>query len=605
MARGSLNIFELHIEKLLLGLVGAFAIFMIVQYFILNPNTVEYGGEKVGPSEVREKILAKARSLDSRLKSAQPQATPVPKLTDTISSVLANGVFKPSAEKQPAIPSQLATATPFGVTPPSFEDEGAGTQVVLVKPLAPVGAVAETGRALVSPTRPTIAAAATPGGRGTDAPRATGDGKEITWVSVAAWFPNGPQEKEMLDAGYPPFRAKVYVSRVEAQRQELLADGSWSDWSDVSTSEAMPEFDVPAPALDDGNQMVNRAEIDEAYKTVKSAQLSLMQPKFYQVMAGDYWRLPALEGVNVDALKTTDLPEKPPTPPQPPGGTAEPPAPGGTATPPSPEPAAEPGTRSKKEILAAQREKLKTAEAAIIAQKYDEALTAAKAVLAEKATGDIEKQAQSILERAEDALFSAKLSKLEKPVMHASDEQTAIWFHDDTVEPGKTYRYRVRVALWNRFVGRPRDLKDPEGAKLAILPGEWSLPTQPVTVRASVAYFLANASGTSGAARVDVFKWRAGTWLKSSFEVATGDVIGGPKKVGDETIDFSTGAVVLDIAEAPDFAARNRKTKDGQFEYRKSPNLVLTYLDPLDGRIKQMHYDKYDPMAAPIREAAQ
>ena len=52
----------------------------------------------------------------------------------------------------------------------------------------------------------------------------------------------------------------------------------------------------------------------------------------------------------------------------------------------------------------------------------------------------------------------------------------ATWFHDDTVEPGKTYRYRLRVDLWNRYVNEPKNLANPEDARRVVLAGEWSQP---------------------------------------------------------------------------------------------------------------------------------
>ena len=77
-----------------------------------------------------------------------------------------------------------------------------------------------------------------------------------------------------------------------------------------------------------------------------------------------------------------------------------------------------------------------------------------------------------------------------------NDKKQAVWFHDDSVEPGKTYRYRMRVKLWNRYLGRIKPLAEPEGAKQAVLVGDWSIPSEPVTVTPATYFFAAGEKGS-------------------------------------------------------------------------------------------------------------
>lgn len=204
--------------------------------------------------------------------------------------------------------------------------------------------------------------------------------------------------------------------------------------------------------------------------------------------------------------------------------------------------------------------------------------------------------------------------------------QVVVWAHDDTVEAGKTYRYRMRVKLWNRYVGQPRPLRDPTAAALAVLPGDWSLPTEPVTVAPSTHFFLSSGRTDKTGARVEVFKWREGKYVRRSFDVGVGDVIGGVVKLkkekekesgesasggeGDrktpvfEDVDFSTGAVVLDLRFDEPVEIRQPGPK-GEFTYRSKPQLIMVYLEPADGQVKErvLEIDKYDPLYKKLRES--
>ncbi len=198
--------------------------------------------------------------------------------------------------------------------------------------------------------------------------------------------------------------------------------------------------------------------------------------------------------------------------------------------------------------------------------------------------------------------------------------QVVLWAHDDSVEAGKTYRYRMRARLWNRYVGQARPLRDPAGAAVAVLVGDWSLPTEPVTVAPSTHFFLSSGRTDKSGARVEVFKWREGTYVRRSFDVGVGDVIGGVvkiKKEGEaeraegerksaayEDVDFSTGAVVLDLRFDEPVEIRQPGPR-GEFTYRSKPQLIMVYLEAADGQIKQrvLEIDKYDPLYKKLRDA--
>lgn len=203
----------------------------------------------------------------------------------------------------------------------------------------------------------------------------------------------------------------------------------------------------------------------------------------------------------------------------------------------------------------------------------------------------------------------------EEVVYRPESTAPAVWYHDTTVEPGKTYRYRMRVNLWNRYVGRIHNVADEQDAKRTTISGEWSIPSAPVTVAPETYFFVRSANESSGTARVDVWRWIDGFWRKASFEVAVGDVIAGKDRVEvyvkqgeqwvpeDKEFEFDTGAIVLDIQYDVPVLAR-RVTNNAAFDYRETDSVVITYIDPADGQVKQRiaAYDRYDPKRDELEE---
>lgn len=67
---------------------------------------------------------------------------------------------------------------------------------------------------------------------------------ELAYVSLAAYFPREAQRDAMIAASYAPFRSRVYVVGNDVQRQEMLANGEFSAWQDVTNSKATPRLDI-------------------------------------------------------------------------------------------------------------------------------------------------------------------------------------------------------------------------------------------------------------------------------------------------------------------------------------------------------------------------
>lgn len=680
--KGSLSFVELHVEKLVLGVAAVFALGLVV-YYLMGPNKIEYGGRALGPGELDEAILAEARRLDQALENAEPEVAPVPDYRRQLQESFQARVVEASArDPGPPLARALPPAAPFGKSLPTFEDQEEGEDIVLVTPPAPTPPVVRTGISLVKRQERVLQPAAS-GVAPPPVPPAPGEEPKpeaLSWVTVGAYFPRDALRREMMAAKYAGYRAKVYVTGIDLQRQELTAAGEWSEWEDVPPSKAMPRIAIPAPVLDDRTgDVVNQSELDQVLEVVKSAQELLMQPPHHEWQAGDEWLPPPLPGhpdlleeeeeeEEKEEAKDEPRPREPerdraPPPPVPPAGGAGrypgmpggagrfpgmpggagrfPGMPGGAGRFPGGPGGVPPGSGAGAEAAAKREitENLKEARKALAKKEYDRADSLARSVESNQYASTANKRAaQRILDQVAKArskggtpatppgtptwnpygpyvppgLLAAGPRGMPPAgvppagagaatgtlLRDPNTEEPAVWAHDDSVEPGKTYRYRMRVKTWNRYVGRMKALKDPEQAKQTVLVGEWSLPSEPVTVAPKMHFFVRGPRFGRPAASVDVFTWHNGNWLKESFDVEVGDVIGGVKetKTGElddngrperKPVDFTTGAVVLDLRTDETILQRRLTGKQGDFAYSDRPSLVLVYLDPADKQVKQ------------------
>jgi hypothetical protein len=646
--KGSISFVEQHLEKGVLGIAGLFVLGVGVYFLGLGPNKVDFNGQKVGPRELDDAILRQGQELKRTIETKKPQKEDVPAFATELRQQFEAGIFG-AADKGPAVPRELPVPAQFAAALPATDEQAdKDHDVVLVTPLKPNALATSTGISLAV-RQQTVLGEDTPAGSSAD----DEDPVELSWVSVGAYFPLDTQQREMTKAGYAGHRAKVYLVGVDMQRQELTASGDYSEWVDVEPSKAMPKFDVPNPVYDNKTgELLNQAELDAKLELVKASQQQLIQATFYPVAAGDQWVLPPVPGhepkEDADAAEpgaprpgrdpnkqqpgTGHKPQAPgPTPPPPPtpgGGRVGPGAggggrmggggrTGGGGAPPPPTPGASQQPPAKdKEV----KENIKQARAALNKKEYDEAVRLARsAAESGDATAGEKAQANQILKAAEKGLLAstkthtvAQRETIDFVRNPGAENEPAVWFHDDSVQPGKTYRYRMRVKIWNRYVGRRSALRDPAQADQTVLEGDWSLPSAPVTVAPRQHFFVRGQALGEPAASVDVFTWHKGTWLKEDFKVRVGDVIGGPVEVkaneGEkqvkEKVDFSTHAIVLDLRTDEPIQIRRAAGKEGEFAYREAKSLVLVYLDPADGQVKERisDLDRADPQYKKLKD---
>ncbi|MBE3070334.1 MAG: hypothetical protein IMZ55_16835 [Acidobacteria bacterium] len=87
---------------------------------------------------------------------------------------------------------------------------------------------------------------------------------------------------------------------------------------------------------------------------------------------------------------------------------------------------------------------------------------------------------------------------------------TTVWAYDDSVVPGKTYQYRMRVAVFNPVYSRLA--VEDEKARWAIdFESEWSEPTDEVAVPPIVDFFFVGTFGER--VNLELHRWIMGQWV--------------------------------------------------------------------------------------------
>lgn len=480
---------EMHWDKALLGATAGLALYLAAVYLFESPNTLRYDGRELTPGELNAAILHEAQALEQMMRTTDAPLPEVPRYHRQLRALQAAGIYGLHSQPSEVTPSrELRLATTFGT---AFDLPLARhAPVRVVTPLPPTRPTLLTGRCLLALEPDETRQLQHEEG-------AAGD-REVGWVRVTARIARQQQRQALLAAGYPSYASRVYPAGVDAQRQEFLAEGGFSEWKNVKPSAAPLLPQIPTPLFDDRNRrLLNREALDAAFHELKTSQELLARPPFGPVVAGD--RPPAA------AEEPDDNRSGPP----------------------------------------------------------------------------------------EDAIV--------------------IWVHDEEAEPGKTYRYRVRVRLWNRFVGRANAVQDPNDARRAAIEGSWSAPSEPVTAAPRRHFFVLGPSVIGSAANLEVWKWHRGRWRRKSFAAGVGDVIGEVRTIKTdekdesgrpvrERVDFNTGVVVLDI-RTETRALRLVDHKTGQFEWSRRPTLVMVCLDPADGRVKEkvQATDRADPLRKRLR----
>ena len=587
MAKQNVSLVERHVEKLIVGVAGATLLAVMVFYVILSPHKAELGGEQLGPKKFYAALRERADNTRARMGSAPPDSVGLEAVPD--------GLFDPP----PPAPTRIAVApVPLNPAVPELEvTQRALRTVKLAEVLAPSKPVVTTGRASARIPEPVEQYV------GQAAPLQPEAGfllpADWHWVTICAAISRKAQREVFQAAGYAPKqRRELVVAEVQAERRQRLPDGQWgppevvrpyvprrvTGPTEVQLFKQEDAYSITADA---------RAVIDSYHRTLGTDvdQAGIVRPAFQEFLAGegedpDYrwaWTVPktleSRDGIEID-LKDEEygiyfLDEEDST--RLTAGLAGR-RPGADA--------ARAGTSGTDAFDAAGmrrvKDNLSKASEAIGKQDYLEADRLLQEVVADPAASELDKaNAEKLrkdhrldIERAQYEQDAKERERQETRATVLGPEAEPLWVNDTTVEPGKTYSYRLRLQAVNPYAGWANDLENPKDAGKVVVDGQWSQWSDPITVKPTKYLFFTSAKEDEKAARVEVYEWSEGDWDNGNTWVKVGQTVAFKKG----RTEFNYDALVLDI----DFERpyRDRKEgRDGRISYYDKATAALTLVN--------------------------
>jgi hypothetical protein len=555
MSKKDSNFFEEHIEKIVLAVVGLGCLWLFITRVLFSPYYIEYDNDKFAPGAIDNRISEQAAVLENKLnRKPEPKQPYKPRVDDFIALLDSSisGIDISLALPQPIMSSKDISDNRVYHIPLIGEINDVLAEHIRAVAYVPNGEVGEKNVYGPDNSEP----------------------NDIDFVTVEAKFDvsglykrfNTSFAGDSIQQDWrDPCLAKPVFASVQLQRQRLLPDGSWSDWQIVPRSKIDPRkrmFEVIEDINDlpAGGIKVRLLQFDDA-----EVRIDLLQPGPYRIAsAKEEWFPPSLHGKYVEYQKEIGVIERREAA----AGRREE-REGGRSERRSKQAAAK--TRPTEGIggplgggmegerglstPAPVRKTLPTR--ASQPERKTEKERPQKSKEVSKTIDDIYQELDEISITA-----STDIARMDKPLL--------FWAYDDTVEPGNSYRYRIRLGVFNPIAGTNQFSEQDKLLKnKVILWSEFSDATEAVDIPRTLYFFPREIQEAIKAVTVQVSKYVLGYWYSKDFTVKQGELIGkvGEYKITEEeeskkvtvpqTVDYTTGAVVVDIVPVTDWSGGN------------------------------------------------
>jgi hypothetical protein len=625
--------FEEHVEKIILVIVGLVCAWLLITRVILSPNTVSYDKRNFSPGTIDDYVYEQAQLLKQRLNEPPDKLESYKPQVDKYLAKLDSSINDIDTSLWPVVPYEL----------------GAEKAVAGVYSLPPIGEVNDVA---VEHIR---AVAYIPTGEVTPQNPYDKSGNEpndIDFVTVQAKFDVSQLydkfkecfiedvEQQWVD----PCLARPVFAAVNLQRQERNADGTWSDWQNVPPTkidayQKLFRITEDIQDLPPGGLKVQMLQFDN-----KQVQIDLLQPEAYQIAsANEEWFPPELHRKYADLKRKETLEEKRKAKEDEKEkrandaerrdrrtdtrtGTAGRTSRGGAgfSTPGGAGNLYGGGGFNSRSRDRSRNRQTTTGRYSETGRSTDRRRTPRNRTGTNDQTtdifgpyggnqrpGDIRGGTLSRGPSTNDVYYDfdevalnrlTDFSKLKEPML--------FWHHDDTVEPKKIYRYRIRLGVFNPVAGTNKlSEEDISQKNQVILWSDFSDVTEPVKIPGRSYFFARDIQEAAKSVTVTVCRYILGHWYSKDFDVNQGESIGdvveneiekpkpprqrgrGPDIRGadylgnrlayvpkpeektnvPEEIDYSTGAVMVDSMPVNDWwgdsTRRSRSYYDMLYSY--------------------------------------
>jgi hypothetical protein len=524
---------EEHVEKIILVIVGLVCVWLLITRVLFSPNVVSYDNGKFSPGAIDDYVYEQAELLRQRLDDPPEPLEPYkPRLAEFLAKVdSAIGDIDVSLwPPRPYVSSMDAGTKRAGkyVLPRIPEVNDVTAEHIRAVAYLPIQEITE--QFLYD--------------------KASNEPNDLDFVTVEAKFDTAELYDRFYEsfAGYEvkeqyrdPCLARPIFAAVHLQRQELNGDGSWSDWQDVPRTQIdhnrrLFEIIEDANDLPAGGLKVRILRFDD-WQT----QTDLLQPQPYQIGSpNEEWFPPSLhkkfvvlrtseereekrtareEKLEEQRRDTTELRRR-----RAPDGRMRG-APAGEAY----EGlggmeglygGAETGTTRRRSRGGRQTEgglygdsggpatggRSSRRRTSRVDSDIEKQLAVKRRERARKpSTNDVYYEFNKI-----QVTYRTDLAKMREPLL--------FWAHDDTAEPKKSYRYKIRLGVFNPAAGAKKND--------VILWSEFSDTTETITIPGMQYFFAKDVQEAAKTVTVTVCKYVLGYWYSEDFAVRQGELIG-------------------------------------------------------------------------------
>lgn len=534
MSKKGSNFFEEHVEKIVLGIVGAVCLWLLVSRVAISPNVVEYENKKLSASRVDAQIKQQAELLENKInqepeEGAQYKAQ-MNVFTAKFDSALGNidsslHLPLPASTDIQQVSNRIFTVPGIG------QIKGIDAEHIRAVAFLPTKAVNEENLYDNSEAEPN------------DVDLVTIEGKFDVAGLYERFYADFAGENVSNEQWRDPCLAIPVFAAVQLQRQEMLSDGLWSDWvvvprTQIDHRKKMFEVVEDVRKLPAGGVRIRLLQFNDPI-----LRKEMLQPGGYRIASvGDEWYPPSLHREFLKNQQSQKAQEKH---------------------------EAKVGGREKDEGRAGRQRTDTRTRGSRGGDESSGIISvggAAKRPSVPKSRPERERPSEEATKTVSDVPTRFN-EMLLGPTADLSRMNGALtfWAMDDTVQAGKTYRYRIRLGVFNPVAGTDQFREEDKHLRNnVILWSDFSDVTKNVEVPAVLYFFPRDIQEVAGTVTVQVSKYAFGNWYSKDFAVKKGESIGKVAKnevkeeksnvIVPETINYDTGAVVVDIVPVNDWS---------------------------------------------------